>query len=208
MEEFTNRQKQAARTKAKIQAAALDLFDRKGIDNVSIEEIAKAAGCSAGNIYHYFPNKDALAAKMTEIVDEVYEKYRQEYREDTETSSFEKLVDFAGRALIDSRDDPALYTCLIYGLKHPEYEDLNIKPERTYFSLLRELTLGCMEEGTLPSSLDPDRVVNELVAIHRGVLVEWRYTLESFAIEELGREIVRAFLTGLRGWKNEENKRT
>ena len=41
-----------------IQETALDLFDREGFENVSVEEIAQTAGCSVGNIYHYFKSKD------------------------------------------------------------------------------------------------------------------------------------------------------
>jgi len=37
--------------------AGVDLFDRKGHDQVSIEEIAKAAEVSKGLLYHYFPTK-------------------------------------------------------------------------------------------------------------------------------------------------------
>ena len=41
----------------RIQETALDLFDREGFENVSVEEIAQAAGCSVGNIYHYFKSR-------------------------------------------------------------------------------------------------------------------------------------------------------
>jgi AcrR family transcriptional regulator len=35
----------------------VELFDRRGHDEVSIEEIADAAGVSKGLLYHYFPTK-------------------------------------------------------------------------------------------------------------------------------------------------------
>lgn len=35
----------------------VELFDRRGHDEVSIEEIARAAGVSKGLLYHYFPTK-------------------------------------------------------------------------------------------------------------------------------------------------------
>jgi AcrR family transcriptional regulator len=37
--------------------AGIELFDQRGHDEVSIEEIARAAGVSKGLLYHYFPTK-------------------------------------------------------------------------------------------------------------------------------------------------------
>ena len=50
----------------RIQETALDLFDREGFENVSVEEIAQAAGCSVGNIYHYFKSKEDLFYELTD----------------------------------------------------------------------------------------------------------------------------------------------
>lgn len=43
-----------------IQAAALEVFARKGVRSASMAEIASAARVSTGNIYRYFENKSAL----------------------------------------------------------------------------------------------------------------------------------------------------
>ena len=76
---MTSRKKQALETRARIQNVALDLFDREGFENVSVEEIARAAGCSTGNIYHYFKSKDELAIQVTSRVDAAYLELEQEY---------------------------------------------------------------------------------------------------------------------------------
>ena len=39
---------------------ALDLFSRRSPDDVSIDEIASAAGISRPLVYHYFPGKLSL----------------------------------------------------------------------------------------------------------------------------------------------------
>ena len=80
----------------RIQETALDLFDREGFENVSVEEIAQAAGCSVGNIYHYFKSKDELAIQLTQHVDEAYQVLEQAYLADTDRSGREKLLDFVG----------------------------------------------------------------------------------------------------------------
>ncbi len=65
-ERMTARKRQALEMRSRIQSAALDLFDREGFENVSVEEIAQAAGCSVGNIYHYFKSKDEIYLAVVE----------------------------------------------------------------------------------------------------------------------------------------------
>ena len=103
-----------------IQETALDLFDREGFENVSVEEIAQAAGCSVGNIYHYFKSKDELAIQLTQHVDEAYQVLEQAYLADTDRSGREKLLDFVGRSLEISVGDEVLYKAFIHGLRYPE----------------------------------------------------------------------------------------
>lgn len=47
--------------RGKVERAALELFAAKGIDGVSIAEIAEAAGVSQGALYRHYPSKDELA---------------------------------------------------------------------------------------------------------------------------------------------------
>jgi len=49
---------------AAIEDAALRLFIRQGYYGASIREIAREAGISIGNIYNYYPNKEALYVSL------------------------------------------------------------------------------------------------------------------------------------------------
>ena len=114
--ELTPRKRQAIEMRAKIQSAALTLFNREGFENVSVEEIAQTVGCSVGNIYHYFKSKDELAIQVTQMVDEAYTALEEEYLADRETSGREKLLDFVGRSLEISASDEMLYKNLLPNL--------------------------------------------------------------------------------------------
>ena len=48
------------RSQGQILEAALQLFSKHGYRGTSIREIAEAAGLSTGNVYHHFPDKEAL----------------------------------------------------------------------------------------------------------------------------------------------------
>lgn len=196
--ELTPRKRQAIEMRAKIQSAALTLFNREGFENVSVEEIAQAVGCSVGNIYHYFKSKDELAIQVTQMVDEVYTALEEEYLEDRETSGREKLLDFVGRSLEISASDEMLYKAFIHGLRYPEQAVLQKNDKRVYYRLLRELVDLCQEEGSIHPSYDPDCLVEDLVVLHRGTLFEWRIYQEGFDIAKQGRRMAAALL---RGWQ-------
>ena len=196
--ELTPRKRQAIEMRAKIQSAALTLFNREGFENVSVEEIAQTVGCSVGNIYHYFKSKDELAIQVTQMVDEAYTALEEEYLTDRETSGREKLLDFVGRSLEISASDDMLYKAFIHGLRYPEQAVLQKNDKRVYYRLLRELVDLCQEEGSIHPSYDPDCLVEDLVVLHRGTLFEWRIYQEGFDIAKQGRRMADALL---RGWQ-------
>lgn len=198
--ELTPRKRQAIEMRAKIQIAALTLFNREGFENVSVEEIAQTVGCSVGNIYHYFKSKDELAIQVTQMVDEAYTTLEEEYLADRETSGREKLLDFVGRSLEISASDEMLYKAFIHGLRYPEQAVLQKNDKRVYYRLLRELVDLCQEEGSIHPSYDPDCLVEDLVVLHRGTLFEWRIYQEGFDIAKQGRRMADALL---RGWHTE-----
>ena len=194
--ELTPRKRQAIEMRAKIQSAALTLFNREGFENVSVEEIAQTVGCSVGNIYHYFKSKDELAIQVTQMVDEAYTALEEEYLTDRETSGREKLLDFVGRSLEISASDEMLYKAFIHGLRYPEQAVLQKNDKRVYYRLLRELVDLCQEEGSIHPSYDPDCLVEDLVVLHRGTLFEWRIYQEGFDIAKQGRRMADALLRG------------
>jgi len=118
--ELTPRKRQALEMRSKIQNTALDLFNREGFENVSVEQIAQTAGCSVGNIYHYFKSKDELAIQVTSHVDQTYLELEEQYLSDRNTPARDKLLDFVGQSLVSSVSEPVLYKAFIHAIKYPE----------------------------------------------------------------------------------------
>jgi AcrR family transcriptional regulator len=55
-----------AKTRARILAAALTLFEERGIDATTIDDVRHAAHLSRGSIYNYFPTFDAMLRAMAQ----------------------------------------------------------------------------------------------------------------------------------------------
>lgn len=195
--ELTPRKRQALEMRAKIQSTALSLFNQEGFENVSVEEIAQAVGCSVGNIYHYFKSKDELAIQVTQMVDQAYTELEEAYLADKTASGRDKLLDFVGKSLEISARDEVLYKAFIHGLRYPEQGVLQKSDKRVYYRLLRELVDQCQQEGSIHPSHDPDEIVEDLVVLHRGTLFEWRIYREGFDVARQGRRMADALLRGL-----------
>lgn len=59
----------------RIAEAAWRLFDEKGYENVSVDEIIAATGTSKGAFYHYFSAKDELLSALPDKFDNDYDAW-------------------------------------------------------------------------------------------------------------------------------------
>ena len=82
------RERQKQDRERRILAAARRLFDRKGYDGTSMENVAARAGLAVGTLYNYFPSKEELLFAIS--------------RADTEP-----LLRIGEAILADPPDDPA-----------------------------------------------------------------------------------------------------
>ncbi|THF80393.1 TetR/AcrR family transcriptional regulator [Cohnella fermenti] len=71
---MNKKQQQTEQTKRKIAEASKALFIKKGYKATAIEEIVKATGCSAGNIYYHFKSKEGLFLHLVQEWDKEWEE--------------------------------------------------------------------------------------------------------------------------------------
>ncbi|HEY8401633.1 MAG TPA: TetR/AcrR family transcriptional regulator, partial [Cytophagaceae bacterium] len=59
-------------TKEKILNTALLLFNKEGIEDITVRDIAKAMGISHGNLCYHYPNKEVIIETLyQQLVDEL-----------------------------------------------------------------------------------------------------------------------------------------
>ncbi len=158
--------------RAKVLAAAIACFGRRGIHQTSMQEIAGEAGMSAANVYRYFPSKES-------IIDAIAECERQ----DTVAllARLEGADDFlAGlRAVIndyvqdDGRSPIALGLEIIAeAVRNPRVAALYARLDAEATSALARVLEKAIARGQVDPGLDPAASANLLVALADAVL--WR----------------------------------
>lgn len=88
--------------RAQILAAAAECFCDHGFHGASIAQISKAAGMSAGHIYHYFENKEAIIAAIAMLDLERLLTLTAELR--AASNVLEALVDRVAEGVRDNLD--------------------------------------------------------------------------------------------------------
>ncbi|MDD6096335.1 MAG: TetR/AcrR family transcriptional regulator [Firmicutes bacterium] len=196
--QMTGRQRQALETKSRIRKAALELFDRNGFDNVSMEDIAEASGCSVGNIYHYFQGKSDLVGAVTDNVDASYRGLEERYlaRLEAGEDAVSLMTEFMGDALMTDCGEELLFRCFIHSLEYPEQGTLVLDPESKYMRILKALSEGIAGSHTLREGFDEDTLSWDFMVINRGILLQWRIEGGGFDAEVKGKAMIGAYLKG------------
>jgi AcrR family transcriptional regulator len=150
--------------------AAAELFAARGFERTTTAEICKAAGMSAGNLFHYFPSKRAIfhAVFADEEDDDGVTK--------AERLAAARAADDPWTALLDTVDllaapaaeplVPALVMeAMIQAYRDPELEALlsrdNDEERATITALLRRAA----EAGLIDAALDPDGTAAWIMAL-------------------------------------------
>lgn len=85
--------------KGRIENAAKQLFIRQGFHATSMRNIAARAGTSLGNLYNYYPTKEAILSSIIEKYQQVIdERLRSMFEQIEEPLSPQGLTKFAGLA--------------------------------------------------------------------------------------------------------------
>lgn len=105
-------------------------FASKGFEGASMQDLAKAAGMSAGNFYRYFPSKNAIVEAIIERhVDEVREDFAQVMAAERPLQAIAELLRHR-IANTDACDAPIMAEIRATACRRPETADILARMER------------------------------------------------------------------------------
>jgi TetR/AcrR family transcriptional repressor of uid operon len=163
--------------RAEILDAAERCFARAGFHRASMQDICGEAEMSPGNLYRYFPSKEALIAGICE-------RNRADAVEsfslvDSAPDFFEGLAGMARHHLID-RTDAEIGLCaeiMAESRRHPEICKLYQGIESDIKGRLAAMLRRAAERGEIRSDLDIDAAATVLMVLGDGM--SWRRSVDS-----------------------------
>jgi TetR/AcrR family transcriptional regulator, repressor for uid operon len=191
--------------------AAQRCFVRSGFHQTSMQEICAEAGMSPGNLYRYFPSKEALIAGIAER--DRAEVGRQFASADLSVGLFAVLEGLAHHHFSVRPDEQVLLCTEVMSeaRRHPEIARIHSAFDADVKKWLVDMLRAAAERGDIPADTDFNAVVTMLMIIADGVW--WRRALDpDFKPEamlpvfmDITRHMLRSRPKGVR--MSEENPR-
>jgi TetR/AcrR family transcriptional repressor of uid operon len=162
--------------RAEILAAAQRCFVRSGFHGASMQEICAAAGMSPGNLYRYFPSKEALMAGIAER--DRAELAQQFASADLSQGLFNVLQGMAHHHFAEKPTEQVLLCTEVMAeaRRNPDIARISASFDADVKKWLVELLRAAAERGDIPSDIDFDGAVTMLMIIADGVW--WRRALD------------------------------
>jgi len=120
------RESKSERSRRQVLDAALRLFSSQGFKATSVREIADDAKVSIGNVYHHFPDKEAIFKTLLDELTEITGSRAFPFRRALAAGRFPDNLEMLGFAVRDSVRDYRQYMTLIY-VDVLEFEGTHIK---------------------------------------------------------------------------------
>ena len=102
------------KSRQQILDAALKLFSHRGYGATSVRDIAEEAGLSKGNVYHHFPDKEAIFRGLIDRYFEAMSDPEFPFNKALATGSFPENLEQLGESIRDAIRDYREYVALIY----------------------------------------------------------------------------------------------
>ncbi|MCM3748708.1 TetR/AcrR family transcriptional regulator [Paenibacillus pasadenensis] len=146
---MNKKQQQTEQTRKKIADAVRALFVQKGYKATSIEDMVKATGCSAGNIYYHFKSKEGLFLHLIEVWNKEWEETWL-VKEPLYPTTIDKLYGMAEHLAYEQLNHPftkAVDEFFHNAEKNPEVEGRINEMVKGYIDFNRDLLQRGIDNG-------------------------------------------------------------
>ncbi len=190
--------KNARNTKGKIVSAAWKLFYEQGYDNTTVEEIVEESGTSRGSFYHYFEGKDALLSSLSYLFDDKYEELEKTM--DPTLSPIDKLLYMNQELFLMIENTVSVeLLCQLFATQLTTNGERHLlNPNRTYYKLLRQVTMEGQKAGIFKDGLSVGDIARAYAMFERGLMYDWCISSGSYSLCQQAQTMMPLFLEGLR----------
>lgn len=153
---------------ARILDAAERCFIRNGFHRTTMQDVAAEAGMSAGNLYRYFPSKDAIQAGLAE---RDREEMTRDFAAMADAEDFFGAFERIGRKhLVDDPRDKMVLAVEIWAeaTRNPEVSRFCFGMEAEVRGFMAQVFRDAQRKGQIHPGVDPDWLVWLLMTMADG----------------------------------------
>ncbi|MGH8779233.1 TetR/AcrR family transcriptional regulator [Paraburkholderia sp.] len=186
-------QRRSAATVDAIVEAAARILETRGPDGYTTNAVAALAGVSIGSLYQYFPNRDALTARLIER--ETSALLDDARRAATETTCADALARLIDAAVAHQMRRPALARLIDFEERRLPLGDQN---ERVAEQLYRVI-VDALTRADAPVVADREVAAQDVLALTHGIvdMAGERGETDAAALRERVWIAVRGYLVGM-----------
>lgn len=157
--ERMTQEERSEKSRQQILDAALKLFSHRGYGATSVRDIAEEAGLSKGNVYHHFPDKEAIFRALIDRYFEAMSAPDFPFNRALASGTFPENLEEIGHAVRDVVRDYREYVALIY-VDVVEFDGTHVRKfyanmADRFSAFMRSTGMERALEGKLAEGLSP-----------------------------------------------------
>lgn len=184
-----------------IALAATEVIAARGLERVTLRDIAAELGVTTGVLTHYFPSKEALLRHTKDLAfDRSYERARVGA---AGAPGLDRVYAVVEAVLPLDRERQTLWRLLVafFGsaVSSPALRRAQERRMGRWYRLFRDVVAPLRETGELPASADPARIGKAIALFVEGMAIHVVMTSPGARAEwqrEFARDQVRRLVTG------------
>lgn len=198
--------------------AARQLFDEKGIENTSMDEIASAAEYTRRTLYAYFKGRDEISLSI--FIEDLQARWDEQKKALNEADTgLEKIIRWAESFyLFTLRYPHSIRLQLYWDFRGIDREMISDETFAAFEAINNELAEGLREifhlgvsDGSLQSDLPVDLTISQFLYSYRSILnraLSSSYSFASFDPDEYVKYYIETFVRNIKneGVKQNESK--
>ncbi|MEV7547646.1 TetR/AcrR family transcriptional regulator [Streptomyces sp. NPDC089915] len=146
--------------------AAAALFAAKGFERTTTADICKAVGMSAGNLFHYFPNKRAIfLAVFDDDREEKTERLARAQAADDPWEGLRETVDLLAEAAMEPLVPHLVMEAMVQAYRDAELDTLLSRDNATEHTAVSTLLTRAAAAGRIDPGLDPEDTATWVLAL-------------------------------------------
>ena len=172
-EKLTKRKIQGRETRRKIFDTSLELFNRHGYENVTIDDICEKIGVSKGAFYTHFKSKDQVILENFISLNAYYEDVFREVSD--KNNCLEKLFLFQRRVMKNIANIGCEAVKLVYHLETAPQKKKSflISKKHSLYRIIVALIKEGQKSGEIRKDKSADAIASMLVQLYRGIILDW-----------------------------------